>query len=102
MFERSGLGCQFTIHFDEALAKAGGVDTLSKAVDKYLLPSVLADAELKRADTVEIDLGISEEEVLKRLGQPIKSIRVGSEKTLKYADMTVLIRDGKVVDVKVQ
>ena len=40
--------------------------------------------------------------MIQKLGQPIRSIKVGNQKFLKYKDMTVTIKDEKVADVKVE
>jgi hypothetical protein len=102
LFETSGLGCQFTIHFSEALSKSGDTQPVIDSLNKYLLPSALAGRVLKEANNIEINLGITEEEVRKKLGEPLKSITVGTRKSLKYTDLTVILEDGKVTEVKLQ
>ena len=51
---------------------------------------------------VDIDLGMSEDEILQKLGQPTRTVRVGNQKSLVYADMTITVTDGKVSDVKLK
>lgn len=58
-------------------------------IGKYLVPAAEAD-KLK-----------AQEQNVKKLGQPLKSIKVGSQKILKYKDMTVTLKAGRVADVKV-
>ncbi|HUE05692.1 MAG TPA: hypothetical protein VMR62_39485 [Bryobacteraceae bacterium] len=44
----------------------------------------------------------SQEDVVKKLGEPLCSVGVGAQKPLKFKGMTVLLTDGKVTDVKVE
>jgi hypothetical protein len=39
---------------------------------------------------------------VKKIGEPLRSVKVGAQKFLKFKDMTVILVDGKVTDVKVE
>jgi hypothetical protein len=103
IFEKAGMGCEFIFHFDrESIGRAGKLDVIKSTVSKYLLPADELKRRVQDEKNIEIEVGASEEDVLKKLGEPLKTIRFGTQKTLKYQDMTVVLKDGKVVDVKVE
>lgn len=103
LFESAALGCTFTFAFAREVIERSGVDDLIVAtVSKYLQPTRQAEISLKAEKNIEIDVGATEEEVIAKLGEPLKTVRVGSQKTLKYPDMTIILKDGKVADVKVE
>lgn len=103
VFESAGLGCAFFFHFSPAkLSGASAEDVVASVVGRYLLPSSQAEKVLTQEHNVSIEIGATEEEVTAKLGEPLKTVRVGSQKTLKYPDMTVILKDGKVADVKVE
>jgi hypothetical protein len=101
-FEHPGLGCRFSFVFSETIADVGAAETIIAAIGKYLLPSKEAEQILKDAKNIEIKLGSSEEDVVAKLGQPLRSVKVGVQKLLKFKDMTVILTDGKVAEVKVE
>jgi len=96
-----GLRCRF--YFDqENVLRAGNLKAITDEIHKYLLPAAEA-AKLKgQEDNVEIDLEMTEEEIVKRLGAPLKTIKIGSGKILKFKDVTITLKDGKVSDIKVE
>jgi hypothetical protein len=96
-----GLRCLFFFE-DEKIIQAGDFKAITDEIGKYFVP-VAEGAKLKaQEDNIEIEIGMSEEEIIKRLGQPFRSIKVGSDKVLKYNDLTVTLKDGKVADVKIE
>jgi len=101
-FEQAGLGCRFSFLFSDAIADSGAAETIIAAVGKYLLPSGEAKSILEAAKNIEITLGSREEDVVKKIGEPLRSVKVGAQKFLKFKDMTVILVDGKVTDVKVE
>jgi hypothetical protein len=101
-FQQAGLGCRFSFAFSDTIADAGAADTIIAAVGKYLLPSREAEEILKEGKNIEITLGSSEEDVVEKLGEPLRSIKVGVQKFLKFKGMTVILTDGKVSSVKVE
>ncbi len=44
---------------------------------------------------------MTEDQVVQKLGQPLQAVKFGDQKTLKYQGMTIVLKDGKVVDIKV-
>lgn len=103
LFESAGLGCAFFFIFArDTIEQSGAEDLISSTVGKYLQPTEKAEKALKAEKNIEIDIGATEEEVIEKLGEPLKTIRFGPQKTLKYPDMTVTLKDGKVSDVKVE
>lgn len=101
-FEHVGLGCRFSFAFSDTIADVGATETIIAAIGKYLLPSGAAVKILEEAKNIEITLGSSEEDVVKKLGEPLRSVKVGAQKFLKFKDMTVILIDGKVTSVKVE
>jgi hypothetical protein len=101
--EVAGFGMVFRLYFDkDTVLKAANYAAVVQDIDKYLMPKQEAEAVAATQQNVEIDLGIAEDEVIQRLGQPLKSIRVGNQKSLRYRDMTVILKDGKVAEVKLE
>jgi hypothetical protein len=50
-------------------------------VKKYLLSTEEAAKFMHAEKNIAIDIGETEEQVVAKLGEPLKTIRVGSEKT---------------------
>ncbi len=97
---RFGLG--FSFYFDKnSILKAGNYDAIVTEINKYLLPKDEAEKAIADERNIQVDVGMDETEILKKTGQPIKTIQVGNQKFLKYSEMTVIIKDGKVAEVKV-
>ncbi len=42
-----------------------------------------------------------EDSVIQKLGQPIRTVKVGGQKILKFKEMTVVTKDGKVVLIRI-
>lgn len=96
-----GLRCLFFFD-DEKVIQAGDLKAITDEIGKYFVP-VGEAAKLKaQEENVELNIGMSEEEVIQKLGQPLRSIKVGNDKVLKYKDLTVTLKNGKVADVKVE
>lgn len=95
------FGLRFRFFFNkENVLRALDYQTIVREINKYLLPREEAEKVLSAERNVEIDLGMSEEAVIQKLGQPLRSIRAGNQKFLKYKEMTITLRDGKVAEVK--
>jgi hypothetical protein len=71
-------------------------------VQEYLAQNKAAAATAEARKNVTIQPGMTQEEVVKILGEPVKSITFGDKTYLKYADLTVELQGGKVVDVKAE
>jgi hypothetical protein len=98
-----GFGMAFVFYFNKGLIKGDhDYQALVREIDKYLLPqSEAKDLETTRQN-IEIEPGMTEDQVIQKLGQPVQAVKFGNQKTLKYNGMTVVLKDGKVVDVKVE
>ncbi len=97
------FGLVFRFHFDkETVLKTGGCQAMVAEIGKYLLPQDEAEAAIATEKNIELEIGMPEMTVIEKLGQPIRSIKVGDQKFLKYKEMTVIIKDGKVAEVKVE
>jgi hypothetical protein len=102
--------CRFRFYFNPVMPNedVGEIyDHITKAVQKFMLTGdeakergvqVAAAEEAKK--NVTIEPGMSKDEVIKILGEPLKTISFGEKTMLKYDDMVVELREGKVVDVK--
>ncbi len=98
-----GFGLRFRFYFDKQnVLQAADYQTIVREINKYLLPMDEAEKLLSAERNVEIEIGTSEEAVIQKLGQPLKSLRVGNQKSLKYKDMTIILKDGKVAEVKLE
>jgi len=102
----------FGVHF-RFLFGLFGPDTaalireLRSEIDPYFVPrDEYQEAKRKASETAEerkhvtIQPGMSKDEVVQILGEPVKTITFGAKTMLKYADITVELQDGKVTDVK--
>jgi hypothetical protein len=97
------FGLVFRFHFDkERVLKAGDYQTVVAEIGKYLLPQDEAEAAIAAEKNIELEIGMSEDSVIQKLGQPIRTVKVGDQKILKFKEMTVVTKEGKVVDVKVE
>lgn len=97
------FGLVFRFHFDkQSVLKTGGYQTMVAEIGKYLLPQDEAEAAIAAEKNIELEIGMPEMTVIEKLGQPIRSIKVGDQKFLKYKEMTVIIKDGKVAEIKVE
>jgi hypothetical protein len=97
------FGFVFRFHFDkQSVLKTGGYQTMVAEIGKYLLPQDEADTAIAAEKNIELEIGMPEMVVIEKLGQPIRSIKVGDQRFLKYKEMTVIIKDGKVAEVKVE
>jgi outer membrane protein assembly factor BamE (lipoprotein component of BamABCDE complex) len=101
-----GFGLVFRFYFAPDLLKSPwGYDTVIAEINKYLLPEAeyrTQHAALEEAaKKVEIQPGMTREQVIKALGEPLKTIVFGNKTILKYQDITVELVENKVVEVKV-
>ena len=97
------FGLVFRFHFDkQSVLKPGGYQTMVAEIGKYLLPQDEAETAIAAEKNIEIEIGMPEAAVIEKLGQPIRSIKVGDQRFLKYKEMTLIIKDGKVTEVKVE
>jgi hypothetical protein len=102
------FGLHFRFVFPVSIAaNSDSYDSIVRVINNYFLPSdeyqQLRAAEVQSVEktkNVEIQPGMSKEEVIKILGAPDKTVVFGKKTILKYRDMTVELENDKVVDVK--
>jgi len=98
-----GFGLVFTFHFEkDALKKDHDYAAVLREIDKYLLPQSEAKELAATQNNIEIEPGMTEEQVTQKLGQPLQAIKFGDQQTLKYNGMTIVLKEGKVVDLKIE
>jgi hypothetical protein len=98
----AGLGLEFVFYFNRGVIKeAHNYADVLREINKYLLPESAAQELGNTSKNVEIEPGMTEELVIQKLGQPLQSIKFGDQKSLKYKGVTVVLKDGKVIDLKV-
>ncbi len=99
----AGFGTRMVFYFDrKTILDAGDQKSVEQAIGRFLVPRAEADKVLAEQNTIEIQPGESEDSVIAKLGTPLKIIKLGSDKILKFKDLTVTFKDGKVADVKVE
>jgi hypothetical protein len=97
-------GVHFRFAFAPPIIEEGQYDTVVGEINKYFLPeaeyhsATVAGQEAKK--NVEIQPGTSKEDVIKALGDPLKTITFGKKTILKYEDITIELEESKVVEVK--
>ncbi len=99
----AGLGFEFVFYFNKGVIKDDhDYASVLREINKYLLPESEAQELANANKNIDIEPGMTEEQVIQKLGQPLQSVKFGDQKTLKYKGMTVVLKDGKVIDVKVE
>jgi hypothetical protein len=99
----NGFGLVFSFHFKKGTIKEDhDYAAVVREINKYLLPESEAQQTVKTQQNVDIEPGMTEDQVIQKLGQPLQAIRFGDQKSLKYNGMTVVLKDGKVIDLKVE
>lgn len=104
-------GVHFVFRFPKAVMESGDYDTVVREISQYLVPEdeyseqLIASREAfhkarEAGKQVEIQPGMSKEEVVQALGEPLKTIVFGNKTILRYADITVELEDNKVIEVK--
>jgi hypothetical protein len=108
----AGFGLVFTFHFTkDALKKEHDYDRTIEEINKYLLPQEeyraletateqAVQAAKEAAKNVNIQPGMTRAEVVKALGEPVRSVTFGKKTTLRYQDVTIELEDDKVTDLK--
>lgn len=97
-------GVHFVFRFPKTVMESGDYDTVVREISQYLVPedeySEQLIASQEAGKQVEIQPGMSIEEIIEALGEPLKTIVFGNKTILRYADITVELEDNKVVEVK--
>ncbi len=99
----AGFGLVFGFHFKKgAIKDTHDYAAVVREINKYLLPQSEAKEDAAAKQNIDIEPGMTEEQVIQALGQPLQTIKFGDQKSLKYKGMTVVLKDGKVVDLKTE
>ena len=103
--ERTGgttrpYGVEFYFMFPKTVIESGDYDTVVREVNKYLLPVDEYKDVAEAAKKIEIQPGMSKDEVIKSMGEPAKTLVFGKKTILKYTDVTIELEDDKVTELK--
>ena len=89
------------------VVEKGDFDAIVREVNPYIVPAAeYKEAQAKTAQAeaaqknIDIQPGMSREDVVKMMGDPAKSITFGKRTTLTYREVTITLEDNKVADVK--
>jgi hypothetical protein len=103
----SAFGVHFRFLFPSEVFESGDYEKVVREINPYFLPVAEYDASIAAASktaedakNVNIQPGTSREQVVKSLGNPLKTITFGKKTILKYKDITVELEEDKVTDVK--
>ncbi|MBZ5613432.1 MAG: outer membrane protein assembly factor BamE [Acidobacteriia bacterium] len=99
-YSPQSYGVHFRFAFPVNVIEGGNYDAVVSEINKYFLPMDEYQQAAESAKNIEIQPGMSKEEVVKALGEPIKTITFGKKTILKYQDMAVELEENKVVEVK--
>jgi hypothetical protein len=97
------FGLAFRFYFKKGLIREDhDYAAIVSEINRYLLPQAEARELLETKQNIEIQPGMSEEQVVRLLGQPTQAVRFGDQRTLKYPGMTVILKEDRVIDLKVE
>ena len=94
------FGLMFKFWFPKSVIESGDYDTVVREINKYLLPVDEYRSVAEAAKKIEIQPGMSKDEVIKSMGEPLKTLVFGKKTILKYADVTIELEDDKVTELK--
>lgn len=102
-------GFAYNFFMERAILDAGDYDRVVSEIHQVLLPPEEAMQKLKgnarpapsgATKKFEIKLGMTREEVISGLGTPQQSVVAGSKELLKFSEISVVMENGKVIEVK--
>jgi hypothetical protein len=94
------FGLEFKFWFPKSVLESGDYDTVVREINKYLLPVDEYRDVAEAAKKIEIQPGMSKDEVIKAMGEPLKTVVFGKKTILKYADVTIELEEDKVSELK--
>jgi hypothetical protein len=102
------FGVKFTFLFPLDVIKEADYDAVVAEIDKYFLPvaefnaatQALGEPQTQAVKRIEIEPGLSEEELTKILGPPERAVVFGRKTILSYSDITIELEENSVIDVK--
>lgn len=101
--EKINFGVHFRFIFPLDVVERGDYDTIVREIDPYFLPAAEYKGALVKAQApknIEIQPGMSKEDIIKMMGEPLKAITFGKKTTLTYKEVTIELEDNKVVNVR--
>ena len=69
-------------------------------ISEYRAASQAAEEQRRATRRVEIQPGTSEEEIIRALGPPERTVVFGKKTILSYPDISVELEDNRAIDVK--
>jgi hypothetical protein len=100
-------GVHFRFLFSPDTIESSNYDAVVREIGSYLLPeseykeAVSAAAKVQEGPkNIDIQPGMSRDDVVKLLGEPLKTVTFGKKTIMKYKDVTIELEDAKVTDVK--
>ena len=98
--EKKFFGVKFTFEFPPNVMTSGDYETVVREVNKYLLPVSEYRTALQTAPRIEIQPGISQQEIINALGPPQQTVVFGKKTILNYPGISVELEDDRAADVK--
>jgi len=106
-------GFAYNFFIERSILDAGDYDLVVSEIRQVLLPPEEAMQKLKVENVgnarpassgatkkFEIKLGMTREEVISGLGTPQQSVVAGSKELLKFSEISIVMENGKVIEVK--
>jgi len=98
--EKKFFGVKFTFEFPPNVMTSGDYETVVREVNKYLMPVSEYRTALQTAPRIEIQPGISQQEIINALGPPQQTVVFGKKTILNYPGISVELEDDRATDVK--
>jgi hypothetical protein len=98
--EVGGFGLAFNFYLPKSVTDHPDSSAVLAEIAKYLLLPDQWRASQSAETNVQIRVGMEEADVIRLLGQPLRSVTFGDQETLKYKDLTIILKSGKVADVR--
>ena len=98
--EKKFFGVKFTFEFPPNVMTSGDYETVVREVNKYLIPVSENRTAFETAPRIEIQPGISQQEIINALGPPQKTVVFGKKTILNYPGISVELEGDRATDVK--
>jgi len=98
--EKKFFGVKFTFELPPNVMTSGDYETVVREVNKYLMPVSEYRTALQTAPRIEIQPGISQQEIINALGPPQQTVVFGKKTILNYPGISVELEDDRATDVK--
>jgi hypothetical protein len=98
--EKKFFGVKFTFEFPPNVMTSGDYETVVREVNKYLIPVSEYRTALQTPPRIEIQPGISQQEIINALGPPQQTVVFGKKTILNYSGISVELEDDRATDVR--